>query len=171
MNRQERRIIVAEARKLVKRTFPTLPTRAGCLYHAWAACIVGKQHGHRFLLQAGSAYWPCVAPEFDDGTSHNAFGYEFDRVAAAGATGLGILPEIHVWACDPMAAEVIDLTTGEWPEQAKALTGMVWSAPRPPDYLWARPDEFPKGVTYRATKDAAILAGELLKRTFGCGGD
>ena len=169
MNRHDRKAMVAEARKLVRKVIPGVPLRQSCLYHAWAICQVGHQHGHRFLLQAGTSYWPCLRPELDDGVSPNRFGYEFDTIVAAGCEAMNMMPEMHVWAGDPYAGEIIDLTTGLWPAQAMALQKIAWKAPKPPDYVWCDPRELPKDVVYRATKEASLLAKRLLESSFGVG--
>jgi hypothetical protein len=168
MNRTERRIIVAEARKLVRRVFPGVELRQACLYHAWAVAVVANKRDHYFRLQAGTAYWPCVATELDDGVSPNRFGYEYQpggKLYVAQAELADTLPEMHVWAVHPAGGEIIDLTTGMWPAQARALQGIDWRATRPPDYLWCSIFDLPKGVVYEPSQEASDLAGKLLVRS------
>jgi len=170
MNRHDRKAMVAEARKLVKRVVPGVKLRQACLYHAWAICAVAQQRGLRLLLQAGTCYWPCVAPDLDDGVGHNVFGYEYEDIMAAGAEAMDVMPEMHVWACDPTAGEIIDLTSGMFPAQARDLQNIVWTAVKPPDFLWCSPTELPTNVVYKATRPACERAVRLLKRSFGVGG-
>lgn len=171
MNRQQKRQIVAEARKLARRTFPCVPDdEAGaCLYLAWAVCTVAKAHGLRLLLQAGTACWVRVTDATDNGIEANVFGYEWhaDSPQTIALLAANKMPEIHVWAADPVAAEIIDLTTGRWPAQCRKLLGVDWKAPKPPPFYWGSPRDVPGVGFYKAERSACEVAVDLLGRSLG----
>ena len=156
----------------VVRAQEDFPERGACLLYALAALGVGKVLGVRLVLQAGTATWPFVAPELDDGVSANSFGYEWDpeHLRSSHALALGLMPEMHVWAGDPVAQEVVDLSTEHWPAQRAMLMGgdSGWTGPRPPVWLWGKP---PARVVYlpnaEATAHATRLAKMFLKENQG----
>lgn len=169
-NRQTKRHLVGEARRLVRKKFPHVPADAACLYLHWALCSLAQGAGLRFLLQAGTAYWPRVTPETDDGVSSNVFGYEWEGIEAPRvqlAIAADVLPEMHVWAGDPATGEIIDLTTGAWPRQCAKLHGQPWLAPKPPDFWWGSPAELPELARYQAHRDACELVIRLITRVMG----
>jgi hypothetical protein len=144
-----------------------------CLEIAWQGYCVLKQWpgAPRALIQAGSAQWPRVPPELDDGVMATHFAYEWqpdseiNRLIRSGILSIvrrrdGLvgfsLPEMHVWLGCPDTGEIIDFSTGLWPAACKATLGLDWLAPLPPDYLWA--DEVPEGVRYVADRGAIDTA-------------
>ena len=135
-----------------------------CPYWAWAIITAAKEQGRRLVLQAGSAGWRFMPPHLDDGIGATHFSYEWqgsnptNRIAMAA----GLMPEMHVWAADPAAQELIDLATFDWPDQAERLLGAKWLDKRPPDYLWASPGQLPEQAYYRPDRDATMLAGRML---------
>lgn len=170
MNRQQKRQIVTEARKLVASTWPALPTDAGaCLYLSWAVIHVANMHGLKLLLQAGTAYWSRVTPATDDGVEANVFGYEWhaDSAETIARVAADQLPEIHVWAADPVAGEIVDLTTGTWPAQSRKLLDVDWKAPKPPAFYWGDPCKVPGNGFYKAERSATLVAVDFLKRALG----
>jgi len=167
-DRKTKRVIVKQARKLANKTFGKVASGPGaCLYLSWAVCTVAREHGIRLLMLAGSAYWPHVTPETDDGVESNRFGYEFDLETAAPYLAANLMPELHVWAGDPLTGEIVDLSTGAWPNQCRELLGVGWKAPNPPAFFWAPPSSLPNLAEYRATKEAGAVALELLLRLAG----
>ena len=77
---------------------------------------------------------------------------------------------MHVWLAyrdDDGRGFLIDPTAGTWPERARA-SGLRWTSPEPPAFLWHSRDEFdalerdsfPLGITYQADLLACRLAYE-----------
>ena len=169
-NRKTKRMIVKKARKLVKAHFPSVAGSTGaCLYLSWAVCSVAREHKINLLMMAGSAYWPRVTSETDDGVEANRFGYEWDPIEAAPHLAADIMPELHVWAGDPLTGEIIDLSTGDWPKQCLDVLGVPWKAPSPPAFFWAPASSLPALAEYRATKEAGETALRLISRAIGGG--
>ncbi len=142
-----------------------------CLEFAWQGYRIIKETpgAPRTLIQAGSARWPRVPPELDDGVSATHFAYEWHpdsdvaRLVRAGiipvvrrANGhtAASLPELHVWLGCPETGEIIDFTTGLWPSACRATLGEQWLAPPPPEYLWTFGSRLPSGVSYIADRNA-----------------
>ncbi len=138
------------------------PIGAYCLWWAYFTCLVLRRHGIRAQLQAGSAYWPRITREQDDGVSPDRFGYEY----MPGRQAFGdTLPEIHVWAAVMETQTFIDVTTPFWPEQASITCQMDWPGIRPPDYLWCQSQKFPDRVIYHANMEAIHLCYKFIKDT------
>jgi hypothetical protein len=150
-----------------------------CLDFAWEGYRVLKTWpgAPRTLIQAGSAQWPRVPPELDDGISHTHFAYQWDpqsalvRLAWEGIHAVRpgdpfrvILPEIHVWLGCPDTQEVIDLTTGTWPLACARQLGLDWPGPLPPTYFWDFGTRRPTGVNYLPDREAIDLVVALLRR-------
>ncbi|WP_171470578.1 hypothetical protein [Frigoriglobus tundricola] len=72
------------------------------------------------------------------------------------------LPEMHVWLACPESTEVIDFTTGLWPEACREATGEEWLAPHPPDYLWTFGSRLPQSVRYVPDRTAIDLVIAVL---------
>lgn len=165
-NRKTKKIIVAKARKLVAEKFPTIKGSTGaCLYLTAGVIAVAQGYGIKLLLQAGSCYWPRVTPKTDDGIESNVFGYEYDAIAAAPFVAADLMPEMHVWAGDPLTNEIVDLTSGSFPAQCRKLLGVGWKAPRPPAYFWDTFENLPKLARYAPDRDASLTAAEFLRRS------
>ncbi len=152
-----------------------------CLEFAWHGYQLIKHWpgAPRTLIQAGSAQWPRVPPELDDGVSPTHFSYQWcpgsdvARLVRAGIfpavrRGDGqlafSLPEMHVWLGCPGTGELIDFSSGLWPAACKAATGLDWLAPPPPEYVWALGDRLPAGARYAPCRDAIDLVVLLLRR-------
>ena len=152
-----------------------------CLEFAWQGYLLikGWPGAPRTVIQGGSAQWTRVPPEMDDGVSPTHFAYVWDpeapltRLARQGVlTALRrpdgqvapSLPEMHVWLGCPDTNEVIDFTVGFWPAACKALTGLEWPAPLPPDYLWCLGPRRPRRVNYIPDGEAVAVAVNLLRR-------
>lgn len=156
-------------------------------------CLIGRcldvaWHGYRIIrswpgaprtiIQAGSAGWPRVPADQDDGQSPTHFAYQWDpksdvaRLARAGIVpvvrregGLAFsLPEMHVWLGCPDSGEIIDFTVGLWPLACKATLGLDWPGPAPADYFWNFGTRRPEGVHYLPDRDAIDLVVELLRQ-------
>lgn len=142
-----------------------------CLDFAWEGYRIIKAWpgAPRTVIQAGSAQWPRVPAELDDGECPTHFAYEWDpgsdvaRLVVAGiapvvwrADGHAApsLPEMHVWLGCPDTGEIIDFTTGLWPLACKATLGLDWLALPPPEYVWTFGNRLPEGVRYVASREA-----------------
>jgi hypothetical protein len=175
VNRRKRKALVRDARKLAAETFPDTEGKPGCcLFLAWATCVVAERYGLKLLMYAGSAAWPCMDDEHDDGYSPNVFEYVFDpndhqTIARLSA---GMLPEMHVWAGNPRTGDIIDLSTGDLPQQALETAGIEWKAATPPDHWWGPASRLPKYASYKPSPIAGrVAAGLLLKLQEESNGD
>lgn len=169
--------IVERAHAIAKATFPNVRDyTAHCLTLNGAIIAAAAEVGVRLVLQAGSAYWPCLDDAHDDGTSPNQFGYEWNDQGRAIARMLGLglmpsrMPEIHVWAGNPDTQELVDISTGAWPEQAKRLIGTEWRAPMPPKFYWGHVSKLPRFVNYTADREATMFAARMLTIAIQNGG-
>jgi hypothetical protein len=117
-----------------------------CLYWSLTAGAVFQRHGIRSLLQAGTMLWPACE---DHGTNNTHFGYTWspEDIGSKAALKLGLFPEIHIWIGLPETQEIVDFSVRHLPELA-AKDGVIWTLPRPPEFLWATKDELPEGVRY-----------------------
>jgi hypothetical protein len=70
---------------------------------------------------------------------------------------------MHVWLASPDSGEVIDFTTGLWPEACRETIGEQWLAERPPEYLWTFGSRLPAGVRYMPDRDAIDLVIAVLR--------
>ena len=157
--------------EVVKRVAAHAPPDAArtalCFYYAAFGVEALREAGLRAVIQAGSASWPIIDLDKDDGVQMTHFSYQWSpneiqsRLAIAG----GAMPEMHVWVALPDSGELVDFTTGFWPEQAKLLTGLDWPGPKPPNYLWDK--KLPRGVQYTPIRDAVTFALWAAAKTFG----
>jgi hypothetical protein len=163
--------IYAEVRERIEcdPSLMAMPSSARCFYYGIRTVEALRKAGLHVLLQAGSCSWPRIRPEQDDGVAMTHFSYLWtpEEPASQRAMRLGIMPEMHVWAADPEANEIIDFTSGFFPEQAKALVGFDWPGDLPPKYLWANTKDIPRGVQYRADIDAIKLAFSFAVELYG----
>jgi hypothetical protein len=136
-----------------------------CLYWACYTVEVLMALGIRAIIQAGSASWPRLRPDQDDGVSptHHSYVWEPDSAATRFRLAAGDLPEMHVWAAVPERGEIIDMTTRYWPDQCLSIQELDWPGDKPPTYFWGTADEVPDGVIYAADMKAIALALHLLK--------
>lgn len=157
--------IVQEARALFRAKFSDMDEKSGCLFLSLCVILVAQKYGLRLVPQAGSASWERVTPEQDDGICNTHFSYVWEPHSPNTQMALlmGLLPEMHVWAADPVAQEIIDLTTGDIPEQCEKLTGMDWPGNRPPDYIWHRGGDFPDGCFYEVDRVATEIAVQYMR--------
>lgn len=145
--------IVALARQKLAE-FTTEEEQIGnCLFQTVAVIIAAREHGLDLVLYAGSAHWPVDAT--------GTFGFEWDPEHPVSQLRLiqGALPEMHVWAGDPRAQEIVDISTAHWrayfDRTCAQVEGWVWTAPDPPAFLWCRPEALPPRVDYRPDRLAA----------------
>ena len=73
------------------------------------------------------------------------------------------LPEMHVWLACPDSGELIDFSTGLWPEACREMIGEEWLAERPPEYLWTFGTRLPAGVRYMPDREAIDLVIAVLR--------
>lgn len=150
----ERAALVVRIRQHFRATYAGTQPEAACLYWAQATVEVLTRHFYRALIQAGSASWARVTPAQDDGVSptHLSYVWEPNSATTRDRIRQNLMPELHVWACLPDALEIVDLTTGFWPEQCRRALGLDWPGDLPPDYFWGTVDEVPDGVLYKPDK-------------------
>lgn len=116
-----------------------IPEEATCLYLAYYGALELAERGVRPVLQAGSAGWPRVRPQDDDGINPTHFSYMWspDEKPSRMALDVGLMPEMHVWIGLPDAGQIVDFSAGLFPVQARKLMGYDWPEElRPPAYFW-----------------------------------
>ena len=72
---------------------------------------------------------------------------------------------MHVWVGIVDSQELVDFSTRHLPAAALERQ-MIWTAARPPRYLWCPANDTPDWVVYRPDRDASIYACTILKRLF-----
>jgi hypothetical protein len=135
-----------------------------CLYWAHYTVEVLKALGIRAVIQAGSASWPRLRPDQDNGVAptHHSYVWEPDSATTKARLAAVGMPELHVWAAIPARGEIIDMTTRFWPEQCRLIQRLDWPGDKPPTYFWGTADEVPDGVVYTPDMTAIALALHLL---------
>ncbi len=148
-----------------------------CLSFAWHGyeTIRSYPNAPQVVIQAGSASWPRIPMEHDDGKimTHLSYQFEFDSASTTQFLGklLGVsenseedtpysLPEIHIWLALPESKELVDFTIGTWPLACEGILGEPWLAPPPPEYFWG--SVLPPFVRYVPNWRATVLMFELL---------
>lgn len=148
----------------MERAWPGVRAGGACPHATTALGLVLAQEGVVLVPQGGTAQWRRLPAELDDGVVATHFAYELDdhdpRVLHRLAAGL--LPEMHVWGYLPQHDEVVDLVTGDLPEQCVARAGLPWLTPRPAPWSWWRRDEQAPGV-YHATVAGSRIAGWAIR--------
>ena len=187
---RERSRIVSDAREVFDQVFASgaagvlVVERAACLYHAASLIYAAHKHGVDLIMQAGTAAWPRIPLEKDDGKIHTHFAYEWQGMnhpATRAQIAAGIMPEMHVWAAHVEGSAIIDITTKYIPDQCRKQARMSYELPPPMDYLWATAPEIPAGWLYRPDIEATrwavdgtaeaitacgrVLSGKLPRRT------
>lgn len=166
MNRDE---LIAHIRARMQTTYPGYQLPKACLHWADTTVKVLRNAGYNAQIQAGTLCWPRIKPEEDDGVILTHFSYVWEdpeniMECAIRTFRYGHMPEIHCWAALVDPPTLIDLTTGFLPQQCLSMTGLAWTAPDPPDHLWATVDEIPDGVVYIPNWTAINFAHILLKK-------
>lgn len=135
LSQGDRDAIVEEIRGEFARHFDGPDPAMACLYWSFYACRVLARRGERAIIQAGPASWPCAAQ--DDGVSptHLSYVWEPHSQATRDRIAAGLMPEMHVWVALPQRGELLDMTLGFQPAQARRL-GVAWTAPAPPVHVW-----------------------------------
>lgn len=128
-----------------------------CLHLAIALGRELARHGIRAVLQAGSAQWRCM--DEDDGVSPTHFAYMWELSAQTKQrVAENKLPELHCWIGIPSTQEIVDISTRHLVEEAERRAGIKWTAPLPPDYIWAGAKNFPQDCHYMVDMTATAIA-------------
>lgn len=153
-------------RTLYKARYAHIEESAGCVMWAEATRrVLKEQLGIQAFVQAGTANWPLIPDELDDGVCCTHFGYVFEAPVAYYRFAQGLLPEMHAWVVLPEHEEIIDLTTGFQPMQCKRMIGKEFHpSVRPPPYLWCKWDALPHGWRYKADPVATMMASILIEQ-------
>lgn len=139
-----------------------------CLYSGYFAVRELRKRGLNAQIQAGSAQWPLITPEMDDGVRPTHFGYVWGEVPVDPfKIAQGLLPEMHVWAAIAETGLVVDMAAGWFPAQAKAIQNFDWPGPKPPKFVWATAEQMPDWAVYQPAEDAIRLTLGLVYRMFG----
>lgn len=164
LTKRQKDELVRDALRIVDQAWPDAGP-ASCAYAALVLQdLAQRRHGLRLVFQAGDALWRRLSEAKDDGVSPTHFGYQWDPTSPLSQQALleGRMPELHVWLGDPERQEVIDPTSGFFPEQSKRLIGLGWQNKRPPRYLWVHVSEIPDDAFYKPNAQATILAAEVM---------
>lgn len=154
--------IVKVVRDKMDKKYPKYQHHRMCLFWAYETYKILKICGLNALIQAGSASWPMVSKELDDGISSTHFSYKFeDTPFNLKRMAHGHLPEMHVWVGIVETKEIVDLTTKFWPQQAKEIGNHEWKNKLPPDYFWS--DKHDDDVQYDVDGLATVFAMSILK--------
>jgi hypothetical protein len=155
----KREIIEDACRIYARRYAHRIPEHKGCLFWAAAFNQAARNAGIEAVLQAGTANFQF---QKDDGVSPTHFSYEFEVEPAMRRFQEGLLPEMHAWSWIKATNEIVDLTTGFQPQQAKEGCGFDWDPNfRLPRWLWMRVERIRQchpRVIYRADKVAIMIA-------------
>lgn len=141
-----------------------------CIFFAIHTVKVLLEEGERVILQAGSAGWPRILPEQDDGKTSTHFSYMWtpNETPSRIAMESGRLPEMHVWAAIPFTKEIVDMSTKSWPDQARLLARLDWPGTVPPDFFWGTADDLRSTKAFYLADAAAIKhALKVIARLFG----
>jgi len=170
LSRTKRRRLVEDARRLANVIWPG-STRDGLgscsLVSIALQILAARRHELPLMLQVGSAAWRRL-PE-DNGEPDIDFGYHWQGAEDRTTRLLlqhGRLPECHVWLADGTTREIIDPTSGDFPELCRSLSGLDWPGPRPPAWVWETADRLrertaPRGF-YIPSEEATPLIDRLL---------
>jgi hypothetical protein len=141
-----------------------------CLWYSFGAIpFLKKVLKTRVIAQAGTASWPRIRMEDDDGEVMTHFSYVFDAHHEMTAMSLALrqLPEMHCWLALPETGEVIDLSAGFQAEACEKHSGHLWEAPPPPSYYWFPVTGGPEHVHYDpdpvATRIAIIASNSCVR--------
>jgi len=147
-----------------------------CLYWAYFGLIELIKQGFQACLQAGSVSWLRVTrEEYDAGcqTSHFSMVWSPEGALSKAAEAMGALPEMHVWLgllgtrkrgpVEPADTELVDFSTGHLKQMCQE-TGMPWTAPDPPRFLWTRFENMPELVSYEPIREATMYADRTIKQ-------
>jgi len=142
---------------------------ASCFFFAIHGVQLLKQRGFRALLQAGTCSWPRVRRDQDDGKVMTHFSYTWSPEDARSrvADQMGFMKEVHIWIGLPEPQQIVDFTSGLFPEQAKKLCGMDWPGDLPPKYLWATYETLPNRVVYQPSMEAIQYVFKLVAQVYG----
>lgn len=171
----EQQTLVSEVRREMKayhaKNLSDKPIERFCLFWAFFTLKALHKRGLKTAqIQAGTAYWPIVSEETDDGVSANQFGYQFtwDKLAYSQVIN-GEQPEMHAWiAIAEPPVEIVDVTAPFFKERA-IKEGFRYDAPDPPDFFWQEGMQFPFGVTYIADVQAIEIAYAMLNTAMSGG--
>lgn len=162
--------VAAHAQEILDRLWPESVPGGNCINAAAAVCLAAHKAGLRVLPQGGSASWPRLREDEDDGAAPTHFSYVYEargdfRKLTAEVVERGMVPEIHAWVVvlADDGPEVVDITVPHWPVRCGEVLGLPWSAPQPPRFLWANEDEvIARRCRYAADSEATALVHVLV---------
>ncbi len=137
-----------------------------CFWWSYFGMHILRTAGIDVVPQAGTAYWPRLPKEQLGEDENSVFGFQWDphSLRSRIAVATGALPECHVWLGVVSTQELIDLSTGDWPDICRTLLGWDWPGERPPSFLWGQANNLPENVYYEPIRDATIRVGRLFER-------
>jgi hypothetical protein len=147
------------------------PIGSYCLWWAYHLTCVLRGMDIPAQIQAGTAYWPRLRQDQDDGlpTTLPHFGYQYTP-STGDLVRIAVfhrLPEMHVWVgipgADGFPPTIIDPTTQWWPDLCRLRIGKDWPGDKPPLYFWG--SKAPPGVVYEPHREAIRLCYIILSLT------
>lgn len=142
---------------------PNRKIKTASVYYAAAAMNVLGSHGIKAMLQAGTALWPRIRRDQDDGVQTTHWGYVYDPLSqeAEDQYRAGQLPDLHAWVAIVGKQEVVDFTVGQQPLKCQMELGL--SCIEYPRYFWGRSEQAVEGwIRYIANQSAMRACYEAL---------
>lgn len=167
LDRQFKDSIIERARYEVKEVFPGKPLGRMCLPLSLAIGSILEEQGIDTNLFAGTAMFPVVPPNEDDGNQATHHSFVFDPDIAELQSLFGNFPEMHVWIV--CRGEVIDATCGAQTRHGIKQGIKVENPIKLPDYLWGDPCDY--GISYvphPAGKRMAFKIAHQMRRSAIC---
>ncbi len=152
-------VVLAQVEDYCRRRFIPL-AQASAIF-----AILGTRHlascGIAAHIQAGTMWWPRVPEEFIEKEASSYIGFEWkpEREKVSGSL-------LRAWAVLPATHEYVDFSTGQLVALARVV-GLRWTGPRPPAFLWARREAWPKNVAYQSALPAIRTLLRFVVDEFG----
>lgn len=156
--------VIALAETIMTKGFIADNNPRVCIYWACAVGTALVQEGIRGVIQAGSASWPFIDMQDDDGVSATNYSYVWGMTNDLSFEQHGskfLMPELHAWVGIPETQEIIDPTTRFLKRNVKA-SGFEWKRKQdPPQYFWS--NKLPEHTIYEACPFATRYVLQLMK--------
>lgn len=160
--------VIALAETIMTKGFVSENNPRVCIYWACAVGVALLENKIRGVVQAGSASWPFIEMENDDGISATNYSYVWDKNAGTCVVNVMtilhtvLMPELHAWVGIPETQEVIDPTTRFLKNNVKAA-GFEWKRKQdPPQYFWDH--KLPANTIYEVCPVATRYVLNLIKQ-------
>ncbi len=140
--------------------------KRACILHAALLPPMLLDYGIKGIIQAGSAGWRFKAEDKDDGgPTHYSYVWDLKDPLTIQQILTKHMPEMHCWVGIIDDPAIIDTTTEHLiPLLKMSMPNEVWSAPKPPPFIWHRlGEEQPMSCYYEASMEAIKLTYAMVK--------